>query len=118
LLPYSSESVVLLTTIKKLTIQSCNFPFVLYGCKTWPVTLREEHRLSVFENRVVRRVLLPAVMKSQAEENCIMRSSIIYTPPDIRMISSRRLRWTGHMAHGGVENTCLILVETLETRCR
>jgi len=34
-----------------------------------------------------------------------MRSSIIYTPPDIRMISSRRLRWTVHMAHGGVENT-------------
>ena len=29
---------------------------VLYGCETWPLTLREERRLSVFENRVLRRV--------------------------------------------------------------
>jgi hypothetical protein len=29
-------------------------PFVLYGCETWSVTLREEHRLRVFENRVLR----------------------------------------------------------------
>jgi hypothetical protein len=31
-------------------------PVVLYGCETWSLTLREEHRLSVFENRVLRRV--------------------------------------------------------------
>jgi hypothetical protein len=29
-------------------------PVVLYGCETWSVTLREEHRLGVFENRVLR----------------------------------------------------------------
>jgi hypothetical protein len=34
-------------------------PFVLYGCETWSLTLREEHRLRVFENRVVRRIFLP-----------------------------------------------------------
>ena len=33
------------------------FPFVLYGCETWSLTLREEHRLGVFENRVLRKVL-------------------------------------------------------------
>ena len=31
-------------------------PVVLYGCKTWSLTLREERRLRVFENRVLRRV--------------------------------------------------------------
>jgi hypothetical protein len=31
-------------------------PVVLYGCETWSLTLREEHRLSVFENRVLRRI--------------------------------------------------------------
>jgi hypothetical protein len=31
-------------------------PFVLYGCETWSLTLREEHRLGVFENRVLRRI--------------------------------------------------------------
>jgi hypothetical protein len=35
------------------------FPVVLYGCETWSVTLREEHRLRVFENRVLRRIFGP-----------------------------------------------------------
>jgi hypothetical protein len=32
------------------------FPVVLYRCETWPLTLKEEHRLKVLENRVVRRI--------------------------------------------------------------
>ena len=32
------------------------FPVVLYGCETWSLTLREEHRLGVFENRVLRGI--------------------------------------------------------------
>jgi hypothetical protein len=31
-------------------------PVVLYGCETWSLTLREEHRLRVFENKVLRRI--------------------------------------------------------------
>jgi len=31
-------------------------PVVLYGCETWPLTLREEQRLRLFENRVLRRI--------------------------------------------------------------
>jgi hypothetical protein len=34
-------------------------PVVLYGCGTWSLTLREEHRLGVFENRVLRRIFGP-----------------------------------------------------------
>jgi hypothetical protein len=34
-------------------------PVVLYGCETWSLTLREEHRLMVFENRVLRRIFGP-----------------------------------------------------------
>ena len=34
-------------------------PIVLYGCETWSLTLREEHRLRVFENRVLRRIFGP-----------------------------------------------------------
>jgi hypothetical protein len=34
-------------------------PLVLYGCETWSLTLREEHRLRVFENRVLRKILAP-----------------------------------------------------------
>jgi hypothetical protein len=34
-------------------------PVVLYGCETWSLTLRDEHRLRVFENKVLRRILGP-----------------------------------------------------------
>jgi hypothetical protein len=34
-------------------------PIVLYGCKTWSLTLREEHRLRIFENRVLRKIFGP-----------------------------------------------------------
>jgi hypothetical protein len=35
------------------------FPVVLYGCETWSVTLSEEHRVRVFENRVLKRLFGP-----------------------------------------------------------
>jgi hypothetical protein len=39
--------------------RSINLPVVLYWCETWSLTLREEHRLRVFENRVLRRIFGP-----------------------------------------------------------
>jgi hypothetical protein len=53
-----------LTSIYWITFNSGNytefktiiFPVVLYGCETWSLTLREEHRLRVFENRVLMRI--------------------------------------------------------------
>ena len=41
------------------TFRTIILPVVLYGCETWSLTLREEHRLRVFENRVLRRVFGP-----------------------------------------------------------
>jgi hypothetical protein len=43
--------------------KSTILPVVLYGCETWPLTLREEHRLRVFENRVPRRIFEPKRLK-------------------------------------------------------
>jgi hypothetical protein len=34
-------------------------PVVLYGCETWSLTVREEHKLRVCENRVLRRIIVP-----------------------------------------------------------
>jgi hypothetical protein len=42
---------------------SVALPVVLYGCETWSLTLREEHRLRVFENRVLRRIFGPILRK-------------------------------------------------------
>ena len=56
-------------------------PVVLYGCETWSLTLREERRLRVFENRVLRRVFGPRRDEVTGNgENYIMRSLGICTP--------------------------------------
>jgi hypothetical protein len=39
--------------------RTITLPVALYGCETWSVTLGEEHRLRVFENRVLRRIFGP-----------------------------------------------------------
>jgi hypothetical protein len=45
--------------IKVKIYKTIILPVLLYGCATWCLTLREEHRLSVFENRVLRRIFGP-----------------------------------------------------------
>jgi hypothetical protein len=50
----------------------------VYGCETWLLMLREEHRLRVFENRVLGRIFGPK--GDEDGENFIMRSLMIYTP--------------------------------------
>ena len=50
----------LLTRNKKIKIfRTINLPVVLYGCETWSLILREEHRLKLFENRLLRRIFGP-----------------------------------------------------------
>ena len=75
-------------------------PFVLYGCETWSLTLREEYRLRVFENWILRRILGPKM-----DENGKWRRlhneelhSLYLSPNIVRVIKSRRLRWAGHVA--------------------
>jgi hypothetical protein len=73
---------------------------VLYGCKTWSLTLREEHRLKVSENRVLRRIFGPKTDKVTGEwrklhgEELHNLYSSTYT---IRQIKSRRMRGAGHV---------------------
>jgi hypothetical protein len=55
-------------------------PVVLYGCETWSLTLREDHRLRVFENRVRRRIFGPKRDEvPEVRENSIMRSCMVCT---------------------------------------
>jgi hypothetical protein len=44
-------------------IRETTLPVFLYGCETWSLTSKEEHRLGVFENRVLRRIFGPKKMK-------------------------------------------------------
>jgi hypothetical protein len=45
--------------VKIRTHNTIVLPVVLYGCETWSLTVREEHKLRVFENRVLRRIFGP-----------------------------------------------------------
>jgi hypothetical protein len=62
--------------IPKVTL---TLPDSLYGCETWSITLREERRLRVFENRVLTRIFGPKrdEVTRGCEENFVMRSSSI-----------------------------------------
>jgi hypothetical protein len=53
------SSRLLLKKVKIKINKTIILPVVLYGCGTWSLTLREEHRLRVFENRVLRRIFGP-----------------------------------------------------------
>jgi hypothetical protein len=62
LLPFSPEPFVfrlLSRNIKLRIYKIIILPVVLFGCKTWSLTLREEHRLRVFEKRVLRKIFGP-----------------------------------------------------------
>jgi hypothetical protein len=80
---------------------------VLYGCETWSLTLREEHRLRVFESRVLRRIFGPKRDEVMGEWRKLHSGELhnLYSSPDIiRQIKSRRMRWGACGMHGRGEN--------------
>jgi len=76
----------------------------LYGCETWSLTLREERRLRVFENRVLRSVFGPKRDEVTGEWRKLYNEELndLYSLPNIvRMVKSRRMRWAGHVQRMG-----------------
>jgi hypothetical protein len=76
---------------------------VLYGCETWSLTSRKEHRLRVFEKRVLRRIFGP---KREEDESWRKLHNYdlqgLYSSLNIvRMIKSVRMKWAGHVARMG-----------------
>jgi hypothetical protein len=78
-------------------------PVVLCGCETWSLTLGEEHRLRVFENRVLRKIFGP-----KREEDGSWRKlhndelhSLYSSSNVVRVIRSGKMRWAGHVARMG-----------------
>ena len=70
-------------------------PVVLYGCETWSLTLKKEHRLKVFENRVLRRIFGTKRDGVTGEGRKLHKEELndLYSSPNIvRVIKSRRMR--------------------------
>ena len=70
-------------------------PVVMYGCEAWSLTLREECKLKVFENRILRRIF-----EAKGDANGEWRrlhneklNSLYRSPNIVRVIKSKRLRW-------------------------
>jgi hypothetical protein len=77
---------------------------------TWSLTLREEHRLRVFENRVLRRIFGQKRDEVKGEWRKLHNEELhdLYSSPSvIRIIKSRRMRWAGHVARMGRKGTLI-----------
>jgi hypothetical protein len=108
MLPFGSEPSVFSSAVKKnLKIRiykTIILPVVLYGCETWSLTLREEHRLRVLENRVLRRIFGPRRDQVTGEWRKLHNEELrdLYSSPNIiRIIKSRTMRWEVHVARLG-----------------
>ncbi|KAJ4444435.1 hypothetical protein ANN_06227, partial [Periplaneta americana] len=104
---YSVEkllSSILLSKNLKVGIYKTVILPVLYGCETSTLTLREKHRLRVFENKVLRKIFGAKRDEVTGEWRKLHNTELhaLYSSPDIiRNIKSRRLRWAGHVARMG-----------------
>ena len=113
---FSAESFVFQVAIykyKNLVYGAIIFPFVLYGCETWSLTLRKERKLRVFENRVLRRIYGPKRGEVTEERRKLHEQQLNYpyfSPIIIRVTKSRRMRWAGHVARMGRRGVYRVLV--------
>jgi hypothetical protein len=79
-------------------------PVVLYGCDTWSLPLREEHRLRVFESRVPKKMFGPKgdeVTEGRRKLHNEELPNLYSSPSVIRMMKSMRMRWAGDVARIG-----------------
>jgi hypothetical protein len=104
---YSVQNLLSFRLISKnLKIKICRtviLTIVLYGYETWSLTFREEHRLRVFQNRVLRKIFGP----EREEDGSWIKlhndelHSLYSSPNIVWVIKSRRMRWAGHVARMG-----------------
>jgi hypothetical protein len=108
------SSRLLSRNVKVQIYKTLILPVVLYGCETWSLTLMEEHRLRVFENRVLRGIFVPRRDEVTGEWRKLHSGELhnLYSSPDIiKQIKSRRMRWAGHVARmRGGRNMYKVLV--------
>jgi hypothetical protein len=98
------SSRLLSRNVKVKIYKTIILPVVLYGCETWSLTLRVEHRLSVFENWVLRRIFGPKRDEVTGEWRKLHNEELhnLYSFPDIiRQVKSMRMRWAEHVARMG-----------------
>jgi hypothetical protein len=77
---------------------------ILYGRETWFLTSRDEHRLKLFENRLLRIILVSKKDELAGRWRELHKElHIPYSPCIIRMIESWKMSWAGQLARTGEE---------------
>ena len=102
--PLSSK--LLFKNLKIKIYRTIILPVVLYGCGTWSLTLREERKVRMYENTVLRRMFGPRSDEVTGEWKRLHNEELndLYSSPNtLRTIKSRRMRWAGHVACIGEE---------------
>ena len=90
-----NNSMLLSKNLKIKIHRTIILPIILYGCETWLLTLKEERKLRVFENMVLRRIFGPRRNKLTGEWRRLHNEDLndLYCSPSIvRAIKSRRIR--------------------------
>jgi hypothetical protein len=80
------------------------FLLVFYECETWSLIFREECRLRVFENRVLRRIFGPKGDEVTGEWRILHNEELsdLYWSPNTFQLIKSRMRWAGHVARMGI----------------
>jgi hypothetical protein len=108
---FNSER-LLSKNLKIIIYKTIILPVVLYGCGTWSLTLREEHRLRVLENRVLRRISVPKRDEVTEEWGKLHKEELsdLYSSQSIIGIMKSIMRWEGHVTLMGEKRKYRLLV--------
>jgi len=105
-----SSSRLLSKKLKIKIYRTTILPVVLYGCEAWSLTLKEERKLRVYENMVLRRIFGPRRDEITGEWRRLHNEELsdLYSSLNIvQAIKSRRIGWAGHVARMGEERGCI-----------
>jgi hypothetical protein len=108
------SSHLLCKNVKVRIYKTIILPVVLYGCETWSLMVKQEHKLRVFENMVLRRIFGPkrdGVTRWWRKLHNEELHNLYSSPNIIRIIKSRRIRWAGHVAQMGEKRNMSRLLE-------
>jgi hypothetical protein len=96
-------SSLLSKNIKIKIYRTIILPVVSCGCDTWSLTFKEEQRLRIFKNKVLRRVFGSKRNEITGEWRILHYGELyaLYSTPNIQVIKSKRLKYTGHTAYIG-----------------
>jgi hypothetical protein len=104
MLPFGAEPFVLSPAVKNVMVRiykTIILSVVLYGCETWSLTIREEHKLRVLRIFVLKRDVVAGGWRKLYNQEL---RNLYSSPSIIRIIKSMRMRWAGHVGRMG--GTC------------